>query len=172
MQRNYCRSILLLWYRPSHSLWINLWTCMVSELSRHLWEATIGLLHFLWFISVCVGHLSAVFTPSRHCFYRTESSFYFFAACPTYPAKESHYYRPTSVDTALKGITKNIHITINHTKCSRSNNPNLTYQTAFAITKPRAAGKATSSTNREVNEERRPPHTCSSPCAFEVKKTK
>ena len=37
----YCRSILLLWYPPSHSLWINLWTCMVSELSRHLWEATI-----------------------------------------------------------------------------------------------------------------------------------
>ena len=28
-----------------------------------------GFLHCLWFISVCVGHLSAVFTPSRHCFY-------------------------------------------------------------------------------------------------------
>ena len=34
-----------------------------------------GLLHYLWFISVCVGHLSAVFTPSRHCFYSTESIF-------------------------------------------------------------------------------------------------
>ena len=72
-----------------------------------------GLLHYLWFISVCVGHLSAVFTPSRHCFYSTESIFYFFAACPIYPAKVSHYYRPTSVDTAsvhiVKGITKNIH---------------------------------------------------------------
>ena len=72
-----------------------------------------GLLHYLWFISVCVGHLSAVFTPSRHCFYSTESIFYFFAACPIYPAKVSHYYRPTSVDTAsvhiVKGITQNIH---------------------------------------------------------------
>ena len=68
---------------------------------------------YLWFISVCVGHLSAVFTPSRHCFYSTESIFYFFAACPIYPAKVSHYYRPTSVDTAsvhiVKGITQNIH---------------------------------------------------------------
>ena len=86
---------------------------MVSELSRHLWEATIGLLHFLWFISVCVGHLSAVFTPSRHCFYSTESSIYFFSACPIFPAKVSHYYRPTSVDTAsvhiVKGITENIY---------------------------------------------------------------
>ena len=117
MRRNYCRSILLLWYPPSHSLWINLWTCMVSELSRHLWQATI-----VWtpalsvvYICVCVGHLSAVFTPSRHCFYSTESIFYFFAACPIYPAKVSHYYRPTSVDTAsvhiVKGITQNIHKT-------------------------------------------------------------
>ena len=72
-----------------------------------------GFRHYLWFISVCVGHLSAVFTPSRHCFYSTESIFYFFAACPIYPAKVSHYYRPTSVDTAsvhiVKGITQNIH---------------------------------------------------------------
>ena len=72
-----------------------------------------GLLYYLWFISVCVGHLSTVFTPSRHCFYSTESIFYFFAACPIYPAKASHYYRPTSVATAsvhiVKGITKNIH---------------------------------------------------------------
>ena len=72
-----------------------------------------GLLHYLWFISVCVGHLSAAFTPSRHCFYSTESIFYVFAACPIYPAKVSHYYRPTSVDTAsvhiVKGITQNMH---------------------------------------------------------------
>ena len=38
-----------------------------------------GLLHYLWFIYVCVGHMSAVFTPSRRCFYSTESIFYFFA---------------------------------------------------------------------------------------------
>ena len=72
-----------------------------------------GLLHYLWFISVCVGHLSDVFTPSRYCFYSTESIFYFFAACPIYPAKVSHCYRPTSVNTAyvhiVKGITRNIH---------------------------------------------------------------
>ena len=71
-----------------------------------------GLLHCLGFMSVCVGHLSAVFTPSRHCFYSTESIF-FFAACPIYPAKVSHSYRPTSVDTAsvhiVKGVTQNIH---------------------------------------------------------------
>ena len=60
-----------------------------------------GLLHYLWFISVFVGHLSAVFTPSRHFFYSTESIFYFFAACPVYPAKVSHYYRPTSVTQPL-----------------------------------------------------------------------
>ena len=75
-----------------------------------------GLLHYLWLISLCVGHLSAVFTPSRRCFYSTESIFYFFAACPIYPAKVSHYYRPTSVDTAsahiVKGITQNIHKTL------------------------------------------------------------
>ena len=72
-----------------------------------------GLLHYLWFISVRVGHLSAVFTPSRYCFYSTESIFYFSAACPIYPAKVSHYYRRTSVDTTsvhiVKRITKNIH---------------------------------------------------------------
>ena len=72
-----------------------------------------GLLHYLLLISVCVGHLSAVFTRSRHCFYSTESIFYFSVACPIYPAKVSHYYRPTSVDTAfvhiVKGITQNIH---------------------------------------------------------------
>ena len=72
-----------------------------------------GLLHCLWFVSLCVGHLSAVFKPSRHCFYSTEGIFYFFDACPLYPAKVSRYYRPTSVDTAsvhiVKGITKNIH---------------------------------------------------------------
>ena len=72
-----------------------------------------GLLHYLWFQSVCVGHLSALFTASRHFFYSTESIFYFFAACPIYPAKVSHYYRPTSVDTAsvdiVKGITQDIH---------------------------------------------------------------
>ena len=72
-----------------------------------------GLLHYLWFISVFVGHLSALFTLSRHFFYSTESIFYFFAACPVYPAKVSHYYRPTSVDTAsvhiVMGITKNTH---------------------------------------------------------------
>ena len=72
-----------------------------------------GLLLYLWFISVCVDHLSAVFTPSRHCFYSTESIFYFSAACPIYLTKVSHYHRPTSVDTAsvhiVKSITKNIH---------------------------------------------------------------
>ena len=71
-----------------------------------------GLLHFL-FISVCVGHVRAVFTPSRHCFYSRENILYFFAACAIDPAKVSHYYRPTSVDTAsvhiVKGITKNMH---------------------------------------------------------------
>ena len=64
---------------------------------------------------LCVGHLNAVFTPSRHCFYSTENIFYFFAACPIFPSKVSHYYQPTSVDTAsvhvAKGITKNIHKT-------------------------------------------------------------
>ena len=49
---------------------------MVSELSCHLWEDTIVWSPALWFISVCVGHLSAGFTPSRHCFYITESIFY------------------------------------------------------------------------------------------------
>ena len=71
-----------------------------------------GLQHYLWFISVGVGHLSAVFTPSRHCVYSTEIIFYFFAACHIYPAKVSHY-RPRSVDAAsvhiVKRITKNIH---------------------------------------------------------------
>ena len=83
-------------------------TCPV--ISRKLPSS--GLLHFLWFVSVCVGHLSAVFTRSRHCFYGTEIIFYFFAACPIYPARVSYYYRPTSVDTAsvhiVMGITKNI----------------------------------------------------------------
>ena len=72
-----------------------------------------GLLHYLWLISEFVDHLRAVLTPSRHWFYITESIFYFFAACPICPAKVSHYYRPTLVDTAsvhiVKGITKNIH---------------------------------------------------------------
>ena len=71
-----------------------------------------GVLHYLWFQSVCVGHLSAVFTASRHCLYSTESILYFFAACPIYPAKVSHSYRPTSVNTAsvhsVKGITQDI----------------------------------------------------------------
>ena len=48
----------------------------------------------------------------RHCFYSTESIFYFFAACPIYPAKVSHCYRPTSVDATavhiVTGITQNI----------------------------------------------------------------
>ena len=61
---------------------------------------------------MCVGHLNAVFTPSRHCFYSTESILYLFAACPIYSAKVSHNYRPTSVDTAsvhiVKDITKHI----------------------------------------------------------------
>ena len=47
--------------------------------------ASSGLLHYLWFISVCFSHLSASCTPSCHCFYSTESIFYFFAACPIYP---------------------------------------------------------------------------------------
>ena len=76
-----------------------------------------GLLHYLWFISVCVGHLSDVFPPSCHCFY-------FFTACPIYPAKMSHYYRPTSVDTAsvhiVKGITTIIHkIVLPRKACGR-----------------------------------------------------
>ena len=65
-----------------------------------------GLLHYLWFLSVCVGHLRAVFTPSRHCFYSTEGIFYFCAACRIYPAKVSNYYRPTSLDTASVHIVK------------------------------------------------------------------
>ena len=114
MRRNYCRSILLLWYPPPHSLWINLWTCMVSKLSCHLWEAIIVWIRALSVVYICVcWPPKRRFTASRHCFYSTEGIFYFFAACPIYPAKVSHYYRPTSVDTAsvhiVKGITKNIH---------------------------------------------------------------
>ena len=114
MRRNYCCSILFLWYPPSHSLWIILWTCMVSLSLVMCGELpSSGLLHYLWFISVCVGHLSAVFTPPRHCFYGTEGIFYFCAACPIYLAKVSRYYRPTPVDTAsvhiVKGIIQNIH---------------------------------------------------------------
>ena len=54
MRRNHCRSILLLWYPPSHSLSINLWTCMVSELSCHLWEATIVWTPALSVVYICV----------------------------------------------------------------------------------------------------------------------
>ena len=54
MRRNYCRSILLLGYPASHSLWINLWTRMVSELSCHLWEATIVWTPALSVVYICV----------------------------------------------------------------------------------------------------------------------
>ena len=60
MQRIYCRSILLLWYRPSHSLWINLWTCMVSELSCHIWEATI-----VWTPALSVVYIWVCWPPKR-----------------------------------------------------------------------------------------------------------
>ena len=48
------RSILSLWYPPYHSLWINLWTCMVSELSCHLWEAAIVWTPALSVVCICV----------------------------------------------------------------------------------------------------------------------
>ena len=60
MRRNYCRSILLLWYPSSHSLWINLWTCMVSELSCHLWEATI-----VWTPALSVVYICVCWPPKR-----------------------------------------------------------------------------------------------------------
>ena len=127
MRRNYCRSILLLWYPPSHSSWINISTLRGST-SGPAWYPSCpvisgklpssGLLHWLWFVSLCVGHLSAVFTPLRHFFYSTEGLFYFFATCPICPAKMSHSYRPTSVDTAsihiIKGITENVHKRLIH----------------------------------------------------------
>ena len=63
MRRSYCRSILLLWYPPPHSLWINLWTCMVSELSCHLWEATIVWTPaFSVYIGVCWPRKSRIYT--------------------------------------------------------------------------------------------------------------
>ena len=54
------RSILLLWYPSSHSLWINLWTCMVSELSCHLWEATI-----VWTPALSVVYIRVCWPPKR-----------------------------------------------------------------------------------------------------------
>ena len=60
MRRNYCRSIPLLWYPPSHSLWINLWTCMVSELSCHLREATI-----VWTPALSVVYICVCWPPMR-----------------------------------------------------------------------------------------------------------
>ena len=60
MRGNYCRKILLLWYPPAHSLWINLWTCMVSELSCHLWEATI-----VWTPASSVVYICVCWPPKR-----------------------------------------------------------------------------------------------------------
>ena len=104
MRRNYSRSILLFWYPPSHSCGSTsgpAWYPSCPVISGKLPSS--GLLHYLWFQSVCVGHLSALFTASRHFFYSTESIFYFFAACPICPAKVSHFHRPT--------LAKNIHKT-------------------------------------------------------------
>ena len=70
---NICRSIILLQEPLPHPLWISL----------HLH----GILAIVWtpaysvFLSVCVGHLSAVFTTSRHRLYCTESISYFTTAC-------------------------------------------------------------------------------------------
>ena len=110
------RSILSLWYLPYHSLWINLWTCMVSELSCHLWEATI-----VWTPALSVVYICVCWPPKRRVYTITSlllqhrKYLLLFSACPIYPAKVSHYYRPTSVDKAsvhiVKGITKNIRIT-------------------------------------------------------------
>ena len=98
-------------YPPSHSFWINLWTCMVSELSCHLWEATI-----VWTPALSVVYICLCRPPKRRVYTITSlllQHFYFFATCPIYQAKVSHYYRPTSVDTAsahiVKGITQNTH---------------------------------------------------------------
>ena len=110
MRRNYCRSILLLWYTLCGSTSGPAWYPSCPVISGKLLSS--GLLHYLRFVSVCVNHLSAVFTPSRHCFYSTESVFYFFAACPIYPAKVSHYYWPTSVDTASVHIVKGLRISV------------------------------------------------------------
>ena len=113
MRRNYCRSILLLWYPPSRSLWINLWTCMVSELCCHLWEATI-----VWTLALSVVYICVCWPPKRRVYTITSLLLHhrnnlLLLCCLPYPAKVSHYYRPTSVDTAsvhvVKGITQNIH---------------------------------------------------------------
>ena len=115
MRRNYCRSILLLWYPPSHSLWINLWTCMVSELSCHLWEATI-----VWTPVLSVVYICVCWPPKRRVYTITslllQHSKYLLLLCclPHLPSQGvTLLYRPTSVDKAsvhiVKGITQNMH---------------------------------------------------------------
>ena len=71
-----------------------------------------GLLHYLWFISVC-------WPPKRRVYIITSlllqhrKYLLLFCCLPYLPAKVSHYCRPTSVDTAsvhvVSGITQNIH---------------------------------------------------------------
>ena len=64
---NVCgRSILLLWYPPSHFLWIKLWTCMVSELSCHLWEATI-----VWTPALSAVYICVCWLPKRRVYTMT-----------------------------------------------------------------------------------------------------
>ena len=46
-----------------------------------------GLLHYLWFISVCVGHLSAVFAPSRHCLLQHRKNLLLLCCLPYLPSQ-------------------------------------------------------------------------------------
>ena len=77
----------------------------------YLWEATI-----VWTPALSVVYICLCRPPKRRVYTITSlllQHFYFFATCPIYQAKVSHYYRPTSVDTAsahiVKGITQNTH---------------------------------------------------------------
>ena len=105
MRRNYCRSVISLQESLPHSLWISL--------------VLYGILAIVWTPAYAVVSICVCWPPKRRVHTITSlliqhrSIFYFFAACPIYPAKVSHYYRPTLVDTAnvhiVKGITQNIH---------------------------------------------------------------
>ena len=86
---------------------------MVSELSCHLWEATI-----VWTPVLSVVYICVCWPPKRRVYTITSLLLHhrnnlLLLCCLPYPAKVSHYYRPTSVDTAsvhiVKGITKHNH---------------------------------------------------------------
>ena len=62
----YCRSIFLLWNPLSQSLWINLWTCMVFELSWHLSEATI-----VWTPALSAVYICVCWPPKRRVYTMT-----------------------------------------------------------------------------------------------------